>query len=113
MLTGSLKDKIDIYEESESKNAFSEDVKSYSFSFSDRAEISYLGGAERQAMKIEYAHETIKFKVRFRLSTYTERHVILWRSEYYNIRGIDPDRHRKYLILTADRMPTGALNITT
>lgn len=111
MLPGRLRDKIDIYAESRSTNDYSERVKSYAFSFSVKAEISFMSGLEKQYQGIIDATRSMKFKVYFKMTKYNERQVIKFRDEYYNIRSIDPDRDRTYLILTADRMPTETFNV--
>ena len=112
MLAGRLKDQIHIYAENQSEpNDFSERIKTYSFSFALRAEISYLNGQEKMHGQMLAADRTLKFKVRFHIDRFNERQVILWRGDYYNIRSIDPDRNRAYLILTGERAPTDTLNI--
>lgn len=111
MIPGRLRDKIDIYAESRTTNDFSERVKSYSFSFSARAEMSFMSGAEIQYHAINDAAQSLRFRVYFKMSKYNERQLIKFRGNYYNIRSIEPDRERTFTILTADRMPEGAFKI--
>lgn len=111
MITGRLRDKIAVFAENETVNNYAEHQKSYSIAFSDRAEISFQSGSEQMFGQMSGATRTMKFRVRFRLNTYNERQLILWRGDYYNIRSIDPDRQRHWLHISADRMPTGSQNI--
>jgi len=111
MLTGELKDLVSIFAESETTNDFSERVKTYSLSFKVWAEVSYMSGTEKQTGAMSGADRMMKFKVRFHISRFTERQVILWRGDYYNIRAIDPDRDRTYLNLTGERILTGTITI--
>mgnify|MGYP001084199421 CR=1 FL=1 len=111
ILTGRFKDRILIYSEVETLNNYSEREKSYQYAFPLRAEISWVNGDEAMTGQMSAADRTFKFKVRFHMDRYNERQVILWRENYYNIRSIDPDRNRTYCILTADRIPTGTINI--
>ena len=116
LLTGRLRDKIDIYAETETENDYSELEKSYAFSFSARAEISFQGGAEKMAGNLNYADKILKFKVRYcgDGSRYNERQFIKYDGDYYNIRSIDKDhRTRKFIILTGERAPAGTIAIIT
>lgn len=107
-----LKDKIDVYAESETFDDQHQAVKTYAFSFSDRAETTFAGGTEKLLGQMSYADKVIRFKVRFHLTRYNERQFILWRGDYYNIRSIDPDRDRKYMVITGDRAPEGTIVIS-
>jgi SPP1 family predicted phage head-tail adaptor len=113
ILTGRLKDRILIYKEVEQINNYSEREKSYQYDFPLRAEVSWVNGIETMTGQMSIANRTFKFKVRFHISRYNERQVIFWRENYYNIRSIDPDRNREYMIITADRIPTNSINIIT
>jgi SPP1 family predicted phage head-tail adaptor len=112
MLAGILRDKIDIYTVTKTDNTYSEQKKSYQKSFSDRAETSFAGGAERQTGQMGVVERSMNFKVRFNPHRYNETMVVLWRGDYYNIRSIDPDRQRQYLILRTERAATGTIKIT-
>jgi SPP1 family predicted phage head-tail adaptor len=111
ILSGTLKDRILIYKEVENLNNYSEREKSYEYDFPLRAEVSWENGTEAMTGQMSAAGRTFRFKVRFHMSRYNERQVIKWRENYYNIRSIDPDRNREYMILTADRIPTDTINI--
>lgn len=113
MISGRLKDQILIYAENETPNEFAEREKSYAYSFPVRAEISFQNGTEQMFAQMSQAAKTIKFKVRFHMSRFNERQLIRFRDQFYNIRSIDPDRDRTYLILTADRIPLNSVTITT
>jgi len=112
MLAGNLRDKIDIYiEVVNTEESYNEPQESYQYSFSDRAETSFASAGESMIGQMEVTGKTMKFKVRFKLGRYSEQMIIKWRNDYYNIRGIDPDRRRAYMILTGDRKPEGTLTI--
>lgn len=111
MLTGRLKDRILVYNEVEQKNNFAEREKSYRYAFPLRAEISWVNGTEAMTGQMSAADRTLRFKVRFHINRYNERQVLSWRENYYNIRSINPDRLRQYMIIEADRIPTGTINI--
>lgn len=106
-----LKHRIDIYAEIETKNDFNEDEKSYRYSFNDRAQAIFTGGAEKMAGQMSYAEKIMKFRIRYQRTRYNERQHILWEGDYYNIESLDPDTDRKYMIITARRIPTDTINI--
>lgn len=106
-----LKHRIDIYAEKETVNALSESEKSYEYTFNDRAQALYVSGGEKMAGQMSYADKIMKFKVRHHTSRYNERQFVKWESEYYNIRSIDPDTDRRYMVLTAQRAPTDTINV--
>lgn len=107
-----LKHRIDVYNEVETKNESNEDVKTYTFGFYDRAQAIFTGGAEKMAGQMSYADKVMKFRVRHHRTRYNERQYLKWENDYYNIRSIDPDTDRKYMILTAERVPPGTITIT-
>ncbi|WP_159521738.1 phage head completion protein [Sunxiuqinia indica] len=112
MLPGNQRDRIEILNEVEAaKDSYSGRNKSYTHAFYDRANISWASGGEAMIGRMGTENRTFKAKVRFRIGRFNERQVIAWRSEYYNIRSIDPDRRRNYMILTIDRIPTGTIDI--
>lgn len=113
MLAGNQRDKIDLYTVTLTDDRYSQRKKSYQYSFSDRAEIFYKGGTETQVEAMGMITRSMDFKVRFALNRFAETMVIQWRGEYYNIRSIDPDRRRKYMILRTERIPADTINITT
>lgn len=113
MLAANQRDKIDIYTVTRTDDSYSQRKKSYQYSFSDRAEIFYKGGTETQVEAMGMITRSMDFRVRFALGRYNETMIILWRGEYYNIRNIDPDRRRKYLILRTERIAADTITITT
>lgn len=108
---GILKDRIDIYNETTVVNDYNERQRAYSYAFYDRAQVLFASAAERATNGLETPEKTMRFKVRFHLTRYTERQLIKWRGDFYNIRGIDPDTDRVFQVLTADRIPVDSLNI--
>lgn len=108
---GILKDRIDIYNETTALNDYNERERSYSYSFYDRAQVLFTNANEAQTNGLESPDKTMKFKVRFHLTRYNERQLIKWRGDYYNIRGINPDTDRVFMVLTGDRIPVDSLNI--
>lgn len=112
MHAGTLKDKIDVYILEEMKNSYGEKVRSYVYSFSDRAETWFQSGAEAMHGQLSSADKTMSFRVRFHRTRYNETMVIKWRNDYYNIRSIDQDRNRVFQILRADRIPEDSKDIS-
>lgn len=106
-----LKHRIDVYNEIETKNEYNEAEKSYQFGFYDRAQAIFTGGAEKMAGQMSYADKVMKFRVRYHRVRYHERQYIKWENDYYNIRSIDPDTARKYMIVTAERIPEQTIKI--
>lgn len=111
MQANSLTDRIDIYNEDTTRNDYNETVNVFNYAFNDRCQPFYQGASERAANGLEYAGKVFRFKVRFHLTRYNERQLIKWRNDYYNIRGIDPDAKRTYLIITGERAPLDSLKI--
>lgn len=111
MLPGILKDRIDIYNELTEKKALGRAL-SYQYSFYDRAQVLFSNAAERQNNgALESPGKTMLFRVRFHLTRYTERQLIKWRNDFYNIRGINPDTDRDFQILIGERTPLNSLVI--
>lgn len=106
-----LTDRIDVYQEHEARNETNEIINSFSFSFFDRAEPIFQTATERANNGLEYAGKIFRFKVRFNITRYNERQLIKWRGDYYNVRGIEPDKKRKFMILTGERAPVDSLII--
>lgn len=104
MLAGNLRDRIEIFKAVTTKDDFSGSVVSYTLDFPTRAEVSFLSGSESYDNFTEAAKK-MKFRVRFKKNKYNEEQMIKWRDEYYNIRSINPDRHRMFLIIEAEREP--------
>lgn len=112
MLPGRQRDKINIYAETLTANSANERVKTYRYSFSAKAEFSFLNGNEIQyRAAMGDATRTYRFKVHFKMTKYNERQLVEFRGEYYNITSIEPDRDRTFTTLTCDKMPTGLFTI--
>jgi len=110
-MQGTLRDKIDIYDEIRVGNATGEEEKSYQYSFSLRSQTSFMGGDRNLVGQMEGYGRVMKFKVHHSFTRYNERQVIQWRGDFYKIQSIDPDRSRQFNILSAERVPAGTLNI--
>lgn len=111
MLPGILKDRIDIYTESTTKNDFSENVRSFTYAFYDRAQLLFTRGTEAATLGLETPDKSLRIKVRFHLSRYNERQMIKWRGDYYNIRAIEQDTDRVFQNLICDRIPVDSIKI--
>ena len=110
MLAGNLRDRIILYNETrEDANEFSERRRKYIYAFPTRAEVSFVSGSEVMYNQMQFDSKAMKFKVRFGFSRYNEHQIIKWRDDYYNVKSIDPDRRRTYLILTAERVAKGLI----
>lgn len=113
MLAGNGKDRIDIYNEVEEKDEYSARKKTYKFAFTDRADISFMSASEKMIGQMQIEDKILRFKVRYCVGRYTERAYILFNGDYYNIRSIDNDRRRTYILIEGQRVPAGTINITT
>lgn len=105
MLAGNLRDKIDIYGPTETVNDYNEREKAYELLFSTRAEISFLSGNEKAIETTTAASQILKFKVRYKHEAYGPEMYIKHAGAFYNIRSINIDRHRHFIILEAEREP--------
>ncbi len=106
MLSGNLRDRIVVFDRKETVNEYNEREITYQRAFATKAEVSFMTGNESQTGDMGFAERTMKFKVRYRYKKYNESQVIAYAGEYYNIRNIQPDRHRVFLILVAEREPS-------
>ena len=112
LLAGRLRDKIDIYNElKDDTNDYNARNKSYQYGFSVRTEFSFVGGTEKMIGQMNYADKILKFKVRYCVSKFNERQYIKFNGDYYNIRSIDNDKKRRYIILTGERIPINSITI--
>lgn len=112
ILAGRLRDRIEIFNELKSTNTYNEREKSYQSAFFVRSETQFVSGNEKIIGQMSYADKITKFKVRYcGAGKFNERQFILWRGDYYNIRSIDPDRNRSYMILTGERAPVDTIKI--
>lgn len=112
LLSGQLRDQIDIYNELTALDAaYNERQKSYQYGFSVRTEFTFVGGVEKMLGQMNYADKVFKFKVRYCINKFNERQYIKFNGDYYNLRSIDPDRDRRYMILKAERIPTSSITI--
>jgi head-tail adaptor len=107
-----LRHKIEAYAETATPAPNGQRVKTYTYAFPDRTEITFKSGREEQEGSMGYAAKTMKFKVRHKPGRYTERMLIKFEGDYYNIRSINPDRTRWFDILECDRVPEGSVQIT-
>ena len=111
MLAGNLRDSIDIYVKSDFPNTYGNKEKTYSYSFTERAESYFQSASEGLAGQIQHANKSMKFRVRWRHNRYFETQVVKFLGDYYNITGIDIDRHHEFIFLTASRVPSGTITI--
>lgn len=111
MLAGDLRDTIDIYVVSEASTTYGNKKKSYSYSFTERAKGFFQSANESLQAQIQHANKTMKFRLRWRHNRYNETQLIKFNEDYYNIIGIDEDRCHEFIVLTAERIPLGTVNI--
>lgn len=109
---GIFKHRINIYIENVTLNDYLERKKTYSYSFFDKAQAIFANANERANNGMENADKTIRFKVRYSLTRYSERYLIQWENDFYNIRAIDTDTDRFFMVITAERIPPNSLEIS-
>lgn len=106
------RDRIQVLQETTERNTeFSSSNKSYTHGFHTRAEVSFKSAKEGNIEGMQRSEAAVDFKVRYRRSTYTDRQVVVWQNGYYQVLGIKPDRHRRWMILSTDQIPKGTINI--
>lgn len=113
MLASQLRDPITVYAEQTPVNPANKRNRQYKKDFTDRAEISFASGAEKYGQSTEMIGKTQNFRVRFRLGKYTEKHIIGFRGDYYNIISLDYDRNRQYIKIQGERLMPGSFEIIT
>lgn len=111
MLSGSQRERIQVYSETRTKNESNERVKTHAHAFYDRADINFVSGEKQLELGAEMIGKIQKFKVRFALGRYVETMVIFWRADYYAINSIEADARKTYLYITATRAMPGTITI--
>ncbi|HBL77719.1 MAG: hypothetical protein A2W90_02570 [Bacteroidetes bacterium GWF2_42_66] len=108
---GSARDRIEVFNLSTEKTESSARIRTYTHAFFDRAEYSFVRGAEAMTGQMSAPERTINLKVGWHPSSYHETQILKFQGDMYNIRAINPDRDRSYLIITADRMQAGTYKL--
>ena len=110
-LAGKLRDRIGILLEIKTPNEFGEKKLSYQFDHYVRSKVNFVNGDEANYNGPQGEKITNKFKVYWRAGKYNTRMVIEYRGDYYNIKSIDPDQDRTYMILSATKIMDNTVNI--
>lgn len=113
MLSGSQRERIEVLEETITKNESNERVRKYQHAFFDRADVSFVSSERQMELGAAMIGKIQKFKVRFALNRYAESMVIVWRGDYYTIASPEADARKTYLYITGTRTMPGTIELYT
>jgi len=111
MLSGSQRERIQVFAEIKTKNESNQRVRTYEHAFYDRADVNFVSSEKQVEMGAAMIGKVQKFKVRFALGRYAESMVILWRDDYYTITSPEADARKTYLYITGTRAMQGTIKI--
>lgn len=104
MLSGTQRSRIAIYNKQTTASASNARIVSYAFGFNIRANVQFVTGAETDTNGLQAEQITNRFKVYHRPARFNVDQIIQHAGAWYNIRSIEPDSRRGYLIIMATRI---------
>lgn len=111
MLSGQLRERIQVLAEISTKNESNERVRQYQHAFYDRADVNFVSSERQIELGAVQIGKVQKFKVRFKLGKYTESMIIYWRGDYYTIASPEADARKTYLYITGTRTMPGTITL--
>lgn len=113
MLASQLREQIEVFSESTTRNDSNERVRTYTHAFYDRADVNFVSSERQMELGAASISKVQKFKVRYKLGVYAESMVIKWRGDFYTIFSPEADARKTYLYITGTRAMPGTITITT
>ncbi|QZT38708.1 phage head closure protein [Halosquirtibacter xylanolyticus] len=111
MLATTLRTPITLFQKETESNSYGEEKEVYSpllhlkcGLFYQKSNETLIGG------ELETVSQTIRFKIRFR-KIINEELVILMEDQFYNIKSIEKDPRKHFMILEGTKIPKGAIKL--
>jgi SPP1 family predicted phage head-tail adaptor len=101
MIIGKLRERIEIWQYSETKDEYGQPVRSYSKLYDRWASYKSLNGSESFETKEKTARRFAEFKIRVDGTTINETMRIKYEGEFFNITSIGKDEYKTHYTILA------------
>ena len=101
MIIGKLKERIEIWSYSETKDSYGQPIRSYSKLYDRWSSYKSLNGSESFETKEKTARRFAEFKIRQQGTTIDETMRIKFKGDFYNITSIGRDEYNSHYIILA------------